>query len=187
MKVVCGLGNPGPQYDATRHNVGWWVVEHLAAEWGFDRFRGVGPARTSSGEIDGEPVMLVEPLTYMNRSGAAVAPLRALDDFDPQRELLIVVDDAALDVGRIRFRPRGSAGGHNGLRSIEASLGTREYARLRIGVGKVPDGSDMVDWVLSPFPTKEEEEVLALLPEITLGVRVWVQEGIEAAMTQHNC
>lgn len=186
MKVVCGLGNPGPRYESTRHNVGWWVVEHLATEWGFDRFRAVGPARTSAGEIDGERVMLVEPLTYMNRSGAAVAPLCALEVFDPQRELLVVVDDAALDVGRIRFRPRGSAGGHNGLRSVEAALGSPEYARLRIGVGKVPDGYDMADWVLSPFPPADEEEVVALLPEIALGVRAWLQEGIEAAMAQRN-
>src|SRR5690606_22169332 len=100
-------------------------------------------------------VRVLKPVTYMNRSGAALVPLRS-DALDPASDLLVVVDDAALDVGRLRFRARGSAGGHNGLKSIEAVLGTQEYARLRIGVGVRPPGVDLADWVLAPVPGEDE-------------------------------
>lgn len=122
----------------------------------------------------------------MNRSGAALAPLLSLDDFDISRDLLVVVDDVALDVGRVRFRPHGSAGGHNGLKSVEAVLRTRAYPRLRIGVGGPPPGADLADWVLSPFPPEDEERIVALLEELVAAVRVWLEEGIEAAMSRFN-
>ncbi|HEX6938383.1 MAG TPA: aminoacyl-tRNA hydrolase [Longimicrobiales bacterium] len=186
MKVVCGLGNPGAEYEATRHNVGWWLLDRLAEAWRFGAFRREGRARITAGRIGDHAVRLVKPMTYMNRSGAAVAPLRSLPDFDPGRDLLVVVDDVALDVGRVRFRPRGSAGGHNGLRSVEAALGTRDYARLRIGVGAPPVGTDLADWVLSRPSREDEERLLALLPALTEAVRVWVEEGIEAAMNRFN-
>lgn len=186
MKVVCGLGNPGREYERTRHNVAWWLLDHLAAEWRLGSFRKDGPAQIAAGRVGGETVWLVEPLTYMNRSGAALASLRTDADFDVGRDLLVVVDDVALDVGRVRFRARGSAGGHNGLKSVEAALGTREYARLRIGVGAPPPGVDLVDWVLSPLPHEEEDRILSRLPELAEAVRVWIDEGIEAAMNRFN-
>lgn len=186
MKIITGLGNPGPEYDATRHNVGWWLVDRLSAEWGLGPFRRSGPALAAHGAIGGEPVVLLKPLTFMNRSGAALAPVRSDPEFDIATDLLVVVDDVALDVGRVRMRPSGSAGGHNGLKSIEAALGTRDYARLRIGVGAPPPGADMADWVLSEFEPEDEDAVLALLPELTEAVRVWMDEGIEAAMSRYN-
>jgi PTH1 family peptidyl-tRNA hydrolase len=186
MKVVCGLGNPGPEYEATRHNVGWWVVDRLCVELGFGPFRHDGHACVATGWVGEEPVSLVKPLTYMNRSGVALAPLRQAEAFDVSRDLLVVVDDVALDVGRVRFRAKGSAGGHNGLKSVEAALGTQEYARLRVGVGAPPPGVDLADWVLSPFPPEDEERILALLPELAAGIRVWIEEGIDAAMQRYN-
>lgn len=186
MKVVCGLGNPGPEYDATRHNVGWWVADRLSHDWGFGAFRRERRAAVSTGRVGGHAVRLIKPLTYMNRSGAALAPLRDDPDFDVSRDLLVVVDDVALDVARVRFRPSGSAGGHNGLKSVEAVLRTREYARLRIGVGQPPPGVDTAEWVLSPFPEEDEDRIVGLLPELTDAVRCWVDEGAEVAMTRYN-
>jgi PTH1 family peptidyl-tRNA hydrolase len=186
MKVVMGLGNPGPEYDETRHNVGWWVADRLAYDWDFGPFGRDGRALTSEGSVAGATVRLVKPTTYMNRSGQAVGSLRALPDFDPAVDLLVVVDDAALDVGRIRFRSEGGAGGHNGLKSVSGALQSNAYARLRIGVGKKPEGWDLADWVLSPMPSEDEEAVVALLPELTEAVEVWVAEGIEAAMNRFN-
>jgi len=186
VKVVCGLGNPGPEYDDTRHNVGWWLVDRLALDWKLGPFRRRGPSVIAEGRVGGHDVLLVKPQTYMNRSGGALAALRRTEEFDPAGDLLVVVDDAAIDVGRLRFRPSGSAGGHNGLKSIEASLGTRDYARLRIGVGPVPPGVDMADFVLSPMKRADEEAVLERLDVAVEGVRTWLDEGIEAAMSRHN-
>ncbi|MDX1646339.1 MAG: aminoacyl-tRNA hydrolase [Longimicrobiales bacterium] len=186
MKVVIGLGNPGPEYDATRHNVGWWMVDRLAYDWDFGPFRREGKAMVADGVVDGVGVRLMKPTTFMNRSGQALGTLRGLDDFDPSEDLLVVVDDAAMDVGRVRFRPLGGAGGHNGLRSIAGALQSEVYARLRIGVGRRPEGQDLSDWVLSPMPGEEEETVLELLAELTGAVEVWMREGIEAAMNRFN-
>ena len=186
MKVVMGLGNPGPEYDATRHNVGWWVVDRLAYDWGFDSFRRDGRALVTEGNVGDTAVRLVKPTTYMNRSGLAVGPLAAIEGFDPARDLLVVVDDAALDVGRVRFRPEGGAGGHNGLKSVTGALQSQGFARLRIGVGTRPEGVDLSDWVLSPMPAVDEEVVVRLLPQLTESVGVWIAEGVEAAMNRFN-
>ncbi len=186
MKVVFGLGNPGLEYADTRHNVGWWVVELARADWGFPPFRRDGGVRTSDGRLGTEDVRLLEPLTYMNRSGAALAPLGLLTGFDFRSDLLVVVDDAALDVGRVRFRASGSSGGHNGLKSVEAALRSQEYPRLRIGVGQLPPGVDLADWVLSPFEPDDEERVRALLPELVDAIEVWIGEGIDAAANRYN-
>jgi peptidyl-tRNA hydrolase, PTH1 family len=183
VKVILGLGNPGPEYDGTRHNVGWWMVDRLAHDWGIGPFRRVGPALVARGVVGGDEVELVKPLTYMNRSGRALA---AYPDLDPAEDLLVVVDDATRDVGRVRFRPRGSPGGHNGLRSVSGALGTNEYPRLRIGVGSCPEGEDLAEWVLSPMPADDEDVVLELLPELVQGVRLWMDEGMEAAMDRYN-
>jgi PTH1 family peptidyl-tRNA hydrolase len=141
LKVVLGLGNPGPEYAATRHNAGWWLLDALAESWGLGRFKKEKESAVAAGRVDPFSVRLVKPLTYMNLSGRVLAPYRRMNAFDVRRDLLVVVDDVALPPGRIRFRPEGSAGGHNGLKSVEAALGTREYPRLRIGVGGAAAGS----------------------------------------------
>lgn len=181
-----GLGNPGPEHDADRHNVGWWVVDRLAHDWKLGGFRRRGPALLAEGAVGGQSVLLMKPLTYMNRSGAALAVAAEAGSWSPAKDVLVIVDDAALDVGRVRLRPGGGAGGHNGLRSVEEALGTRDYARLRVGVGRKPEGVDLADWVLSPMPDEDEEAVVALLPELTTAVETWLEEGVEAAMNRFN-
>jgi len=186
MRYIVGLGNPGSDYDATRHNVGWWLLDRLAYEWDFGAFRKEGRTLTSSGSRNGERVRLVKPTAFMNRSGAAVGPLRGQVGFEPGRDLMVLVDDAAIDVGQVRLRPGGSAGGHNGLKSIEAALGTREYPRLRIGVGRCPTNVDLADWVLAPMPDEDEDIVVGLLPDLVESLDVWMTEGMEMAMSRYN-
>ena len=187
MKVICGLGNPGPEYEWTRHNVGWWVVEGAQRAWDLPPLRREGAVRASAGQVGGEEVHLIEPLTYMNRSGRVLAPLREHPDFDIARDLLIVVDDTALDVGRVRFRGAGSSGGHNGLKSVEAVLRTQEYARLRIGVGTPPPDVELAAWVLSEFESEEtEQQVRTLAAELAPALRVWIEEGVANAASRFN-
>jgi PTH1 family peptidyl-tRNA hydrolase len=189
MKVVLGLGNPGRRYERTRHNVGWWLVDHLADVWRFASWREDGQALATSGRVDGVAVRLVKPLTYMNLSGNALIPYLKRPAWHPATDLLVVVDDIALPVGRYRLRARGSAGGHNGLKSIEQVIGSREYPRLRIGIRpREPEREigDLADFVLSPFSPPEREETLALMPRLTAAVELWLREGIDAAMNVHN-
>jgi PTH1 family peptidyl-tRNA hydrolase len=186
VKVLVGLGNPGPEYDATRHNVGWWLLDRVAYDWSFPLFERDGRVMVSEGRRDDERYRLMKPLTFMNRSGEALLSLASLENFKPETDLLVIVDDAALDVGRVRFRARGSTGGHNGLESIARVLGSNEYPRLRIGVGVPPEGADLSEWVLSPMPPEDEDVILDLLPELVGGVETWGTEGIEAAMNAFN-
>jgi peptidyl-tRNA hydrolase, PTH1 family len=182
-----GLGNPGPEYEDTRHNAGFRLADHLAERWQMGQFRRGDRAREAQGTWQDLPVRVLKPQTYMNRSGAAIAPLRSLPEFDPSQHLLILVDDVALPVGRFRLRGAGSAGGHNGLKSIEGVLQRQDYARLRIGVGPPPpDLDDLADFVLDEFTTEERESVIALLDPMAEAVEVWLQEGIEKAMNQFN-
>ena len=182
-----GLGNPGPEYADTRHNAGFRLADRLAERWGLGPFRRGERARVASGAAQGVAVKLLKPQTYMNRSGAALAPLRALPGFDPARHLLVLVDDIALPPGRFRLRGAGSAGGHNGLKSVEGALQRQDYARLRIGVGAKPAGSDdLADWVLSDFTREEREAIDALLDPMADAVECWLTEGIELAMTRFN-
>ncbi|HEX7241685.1 MAG TPA: aminoacyl-tRNA hydrolase [Longimicrobiaceae bacterium] len=186
LKVVVGLGNPGPEYSATRHNVGWWLADALAESWGLGRFKKEKSAAVASGRLEPWAVRVMKPLTYMNLSGQVLAPLRRMNSFDVARDLLVVVDDVALPPGRVRFRPEGSAGGHNGLKSIESALGTRSYPRLRIGVGGPPPGADLARWVLAPVPKADRQVLLDLFPELVQGVETWMHEGTEAAMNRFN-
>jgi PTH1 family peptidyl-tRNA hydrolase len=133
------------------------------------------------------PVQILKPQTYMNRSGASLAPLRASETFDPARDLLVLVDDVALDVGRFRLRGAGSAGGHNGLKSVEGVLRRQDYARLRIGVGPRPmEGDELADFVLDRFTTEERAAIEELLDPMVAAVECWLDEGIEQAMTRFN-
>jgi PTH1 family peptidyl-tRNA hydrolase len=182
-----GLGNPGPEYDGTRHNAGFRLADHLVARWRFGAFKRGERARQAEGNLDGDTVRVVKPQTYMNRSGAALAPLRALPGFDPATDLLVLVDDVALPLGRFRLRGAGSAGGHNGLKSIEGALQRQDYARLRIGVGPVPEGlDDLADFVLADFDAEERRVLEQLLDPMADAVECWLAEGIERAMSRFN-
>jgi PTH1 family peptidyl-tRNA hydrolase len=182
-----GLGNPGPEYEDTRHNAGFRLADRLATRWQLGQFRRGERAREARGTWQNMPVRILKPQTYMNRSGAAVAPLRALPDFDPSRQLLILVDDVALPLGRFRLRGAGSAGGHNGLKSIEGTLQRQDYARLRIGVGPAPpDLDDLADFVLDEFSAEERSVLSELLDPMSEAVECWLENGIEKAMNQFN-
>ena len=182
-----GLGNPGPEYEDTRHNAGFRLADHLATRWQIGPFRRADRTREAQGAWQGTPVRVVKPQTYMNRSGAAIASLRGLPDFDPSQHLLILVDDVALPLGRFRLRGAGSAGGHNGLKSIEGVLQRQDYARLRIGVGPAPpDLDDLADFVLEDFSREERDEISKLLDPMSEAIEVWLQDGIEKAMNRFN-
>jgi PTH1 family peptidyl-tRNA hydrolase len=182
-----GLGNPGPEYEDTRHNAGFLLADHLAARWRAAAFRRADRGRETRASVAGVQVRLLKPWTYMNRSGAALASLRDVSGFDPARHLLVLHDEAAFPIGRFRLRASGSAGGHNGLKSVEASLRTREYARLRIGVGPVPPGiEDLADWVLGPFERDERTALNELLDPMADAVECWLTDGIEKAMNRFN-
>ena len=190
MKVIVGLGNPGREYAATRHNVGWWLIDHLADVWHFDGWKKDGESHVTTGTVGGVKVRLVKPQTYMNLSGQALKNFVRRPFWSPAKDLLIVVDEVQLPVGRIRIRPRGSAGGHNGLKSVEQALGTQDYARLRIGVGPSEERKgiykDLADFVLAPFARDEREDILALMPQLTATVETWLKDGVEKAMNFHN-
>jgi PTH1 family peptidyl-tRNA hydrolase len=143
--------------------------------------------RKAAGTRAGVTVQLIKPQTYMNRSGTVLAPLAAAPEFDPTRDLLVLVDDVALELGRFRLRGAGSAGGHNGLRSVEEALRRQDYARLRIGVGPRPmDYDDLADYVLDRFTRAERAALDALLDPMAEAVECWLEEGIEKAMSLHN-
>ena len=166
--------------------MGWWVVDRFAFDHGFDSFERRGKRWETAGEIGGRTVRLVKPRTYVNRSGLALTTLWQIEEFEASRDLLVVTDDTNMDVGRVRFRPGGGAGGHNGLKSVGQALGTRDYARLRVGVGQPPAGADMSDWVLSAMPEEDEDLVVRLLPELSEAISVWAEQGVEVAMNRFN-
>jgi PTH1 family peptidyl-tRNA hydrolase len=176
LRAVVGLGNPGEEYATTRHNAGFLLADALAEHWNLPPFRRAERARATEGTVADHPVRILKPTTFMNRSGSALASLRADPAFDPARDLLILVDDFQIPLGTFRFRPEGSAGGHNGLKSIEGALQSPLYARLRIGVGPLPEGiEDWADYVLAPFEPEEREQVESLMPRMIEEVEKWLK------------
>jgi peptidyl-tRNA hydrolase, PTH1 family len=183
MKVVVGLGNPGKQYTGTRHNVGFAVVDALASGPGGGSWRGRFQAQVAELNDAGLPLLLVKPETFMNLSGQSV---RQVVDFYkvPATDLLVVCDDFALPLGKLRVRAKGTHGGHNGLRNIQEHLGSTEYPRLRLGVGGPKD--DAVDHVLSRFKPGERPVIDDAIIKATQAVIVWAHQGIEACMNRFN-
>ena len=188
MKVILGLGNPGREYEQTRHNVGWWVLDHLADVWRLDGWRRDGETLTVGGTVAGHPIRLVKPLTYMNLSGQVLRPYLRRPAWSASSDLMVVVDEVAIPVGTYRLRARGSAGGHNGLKDVERALGTQEYPRLRIGIR--PEDPRRVgrlsDFVLSRFGADERSVVLELMARFQDAIEIWLKDGIVKAMNAHN-
>src|SRR5581483_7232079 len=186
MKVIVGLGNPGAEYERTRHNVGWWVVDHLADVWHFDGWRRDGEARIANGTVGNAKVRLVKPQTYMNLSGAALQAYLRRPFWSPATDLMIVVDEVQLPLGRYRFRSKGSAGGHNGLKSIEAAVKSQDYSRLRVGIAPDEDQrpDSLADFVLDDFSAHEAEIVRGLLPTLTEALELWIRSGITPVMNR---
>jgi peptidyl-tRNA hydrolase, PTH1 family len=186
LHLIVGLGNPGADYARTRHNAGFLTVERLAqrwqAAWTYEkRFN----ARVTRAERDGARALLCEPQTYMNSSGETVGPLLAFYRMPPGR-LLVVVDDADLPLGELRLRPRGSSGGHHGLESIEQHLGTRDFARLRIGIGRTTGTREITGYVLGRFGATEAATADMVIAAACDQAECWLTAGIQKAMSQFN-
>jgi peptidyl-tRNA hydrolase, PTH1 family len=189
VKVILGLGNPGREYEQTRHNVGWWVLDHLAGVWRLDGWRRDGETLTLGGVVAGQPVRLVKPLTYMNLSGQVLRPYLRRPAWSAASDLMVVVDEVAIPLGTYRLRARGSAGGHNGLKDVERALGTQEYPRLRVGIKPVDERrriGDLSDFVLGQFGKDEREVVRELMPRFVDAIEIWLRDGIVKAMNAHN-
>lgn len=185
MYLIVGLGNPGRQYQNTRHNIGFRCVDLLAARWGLEFRRQRARAEVADGPIEGERVILAKPQTYMNDSGDAVRGLAKLNGLAPSR-ILVICDDLDLPFGRVRLRDRGSSGGQRGLRSIINQLGTEEFPRLRIGIGRPPPGVDPIDYVLTTFTPTENQELGEVLDRAVQGIEVLLSRGLAAAMNVVN-
>lgn len=184
MKIVVGLGNPGQQYEKTRHNIGWMILDRISDRAGWvGRGRSRDASSTVQGRYRGLDLLLVKPLTYMNESGLAVRKVLARERA-PLPEMLVVVDDFSLPFGKLRFREGGSAGGHNGLRSIIEELGTEKFARLRVGIGE-PD-RNAIDHVLSQFDRGERARLTELLDAAADAVEAWAREGVNKAANHFN-
>jgi len=187
MKLIVGLGNLGQQYDATRHNVGFVVADILArryapGEAGRAKFHSL----TLECIIDGDKVMLMKPATYMNRSGLAVSEAVGFYKLNPTDDLLVIVDDVALPCGMIRLRSEGGAGGHNGLADIERRIGTKAYARLRIGIDQPPAQVPQADYVLTRFRPDQLAQIEPALNEAADAAACWVSRGIIETMNRFN-
>ena len=184
--LIVGLGNPGEQYARTRHNAGFRVVgrlaEHWRANWNYEKkFR----ARLASAQRNERRVLLCEPQTYMNSSGEAIGAVMAFYRV-PLTGLLVVVDDADLPFGELRLRPGGSSGGHHGLESIEQHLSSREYARLRVGIGRQDGARAIIGYVLSRFSSTEAAVLDKVLTVASNQAETWLEAGIQKAMSQFN-
>jgi PTH1 family peptidyl-tRNA hydrolase len=188
LKVILGLGNPGREYEQTRHNVGWWVLDHLADVWRLDGWRRDGETLTLSGTFGGQPVRLVKPQTYMNLSGQVLRPYLRRPAWSAASDLMVIVDEVAIPLGTYRLRARGSAGGHNGLKDVERALGTQVYPRLRVGIEPADKRriGDLSNFVLSPFGRDERPVVVDLLPRLQDAIEIWMRDGIVKAMNAHN-
>lgn len=189
MKVITGLGNPGDRYRLTRHNVGFRVVDLLADRWGLT---GHGRVREGAARLEAdlpEPagrVLLVKPMRYMNLSGGALKSALRHTDADPATDLLVIADDVDLPLGRVRLRREGSAGGHNGLRDIISALGSNEFSRLRVGIGRPGSSRATVDHVLATFSSAERELANEAIATAADAAELWLRDGIDVAMNQYN-
>ena len=186
MYIIAGLGNPGRQYAHTRHYVGFDAIDVLAEKYNIKVENAKGRALTGSGRIEGQSVLLVKPLTFMNLSGESI---RALTDFykiDETSQLIVIYDDISLPPGQLRIREKGSAGGHNGIKSIISHLGGQEFLRIKVGVGEKPAGWDLADYVLSRFAEDDRKKVEEALERAADAAVCLMTDGVEAAMNEYN-
>ena len=179
------MGNPGPEYAGTRHNAGFWCIDALADKHGITLERRNRSAVIGEGEIEGRRVALVKPRTYVNRSGATINYLKARYSM-PIDRLLIVYDDINLAPGKLRLRRRGSAGGHNGIKSVIEAAGSQDFPRLRIGVGRPPEGTGQVEHVIGPMEPEEREVVDEAVERAADAVVCLLSEGIDETMSRYN-
>ncbi len=192
-RLIVGLGNPGSEYRKTRHNLGFVCLNHFARTHGIRLDKKRGGARTGAGEVAGRPIVLARPQTYMNHSGQAVNRLvRSLNI--PVENLIVIYDEMDLPLGKIRIRGGGGSGGHNGVKSLAAELGSQDFLRVRVGIGRPPgdsqglteDDAGVIDYLLSDFTPEEMETVTGVLPVVSEAVVCLIEEGLTAAMNKYN-
>ena len=185
MKLVVGLGNPGLKYAQTRHNFGFMVIEELVRRHGVTLTAGSFSALSGSVRINGEKVILLMPQTFMNNSGRAVGPAANYYRIAPE-DILVIYDDLDLALGEVRLRAKGSAGGHNGMKSIIAALGTQEFARLRLGIDRPTHSEGVINYVLSNFPKADQPLVEEVITTAADAAELWITDGVTVAMSKFN-
>lgn len=186
MYIIAGLGNPTKEYENTRHNIGFMAIDALAEKYSISVMSCKHKALIGKGAINGNKVVLVKPLTYMNLSGEAI---RAIIDYykaDAESELIVIYDDVSLDVGQLRIRKKGSAGGHNGIKNIIAQLGHDTFLRIKIGVGEKPKGYDLADYVLGHFNKEELAVMKESLEKVDGAVNLMLAGEVDRAMNDYN-
>lgn len=186
MFIIAGLGNPKKEYDNTRHNIGFALIDALADKYGISVMDIKNKAMTGKGIINGHKVILAKPLTFMNLSGESIRPLTDYYKIDVAAELIVISDDISLPPGQIRIRKRGSAGGHNGLKNIIGQLGSEEFQRIRIGVGEKPKGYDLADYVLGHFSKEEQPLMKEGIDKAVEALEMMLEGDVERAMNEFN-
>ena len=186
MFIIAGLGNPDEKYQGTRHNVGFDVVDRLAEKYQIAVDTKKHRALIGKGVIEGQKVLLVKPQTYMNLSGESIRSIVEYYKIDPEEELLVIYDDISLEVGQLRIRRKGSAGGHNGIKNIIAQLGTQNFLRVKVGVGEKPAGWDLADYVLGHFSKEEQVLMEEAFLRAADAASALLTEDVERVMNQYN-
>ncbi|MBQ2705240.1 MAG: aminoacyl-tRNA hydrolase [Agathobacter sp.] len=186
MFVIVGLGNPGKKYENTRHNVGFMAIDALAEKYGISINEKKHKALCGTGVIEGIKVLLVKPQTYMNLSGESVGDVMNFYKLDPEEEMMVIYDDISLAPGNIRIRRKGSAGGHNGIKSLIAHTGTQGFMRIKIGVGEKPSGWDLADYVLGHFSEDDKVKLKEIMPDVISAAALMAQGDVAKAMNDFN-
>ena len=186
MYLVVGLGNPGKQYEATRHNMGFDTIDQLVEDYNVPQGGVKFNAMYGKAMIGGEKVILMKPLSFMNLSGGPVREMVNYFKIDPETELIVIYDDIDLEPGQLRIRKQGSAGGHNGIKDIIRQLGTEKFLRIKVGVGAKPKGWDLADHVLGRFSTEERKLVDEAIEKAAKAVDIMISQGADAAMNEYN-
>lgn len=186
MYLVVGLGNPGREYEATRHNMGFDTIDHLVEDYNVPQGGVKFNAMYGKGRIGGQPVILMKPLSYMNLSGGPIREMANYFKINPETEMIVIYDDIDLDPGQLRIRKKGSAGGHNGIKHIIQQLGTQNFVRIKVGVGAKPKGWDLADYVLGRFDKDDRALVEEAQERACKAVELILTDSVDAAMNEYN-
>ena len=186
MFVIVGLGNPGKKYENTRHNAGFIALDALADKYGISITEKKHKALCGSGVMEGNKVVLIKPQTFMNLSGESVRAVMDFYKIDPEEDMLVIYDDISLAPGNLRIRKKGSAGGHNGIKSIIAHAGTQNFMRIKVGVGEKPSGWDLADYVLGHFSDEDQAKLKEIMPDVIQATALMVQGDVDKAMNDFN-
>ncbi len=186
MYLIAGLGNPGDKYFATRHNVGFSAIDYISQKNNIPVTKIKHKALIGEGMIAGEKVVLAKPQTFMNLSGESIREIASWYKIENEK-IIIIYDDISLDVGKLRIREKGSAGGHNGIKSIILNLNSDVFGRMKIGVGGKPEGYDLADYVLGKIPKEQQETVFSILERVNDAVYEYIKNGAALAMSRYNC